>query len=278
MVTVFGFGKAVPLVFLPWVSAVSASSFVHLIPQVPWQALPSLDVGLERAARAEYEMGVQAWNLRQAEQGLELFLKSAQKGHEVGEYCFRYGMYHEFPPSDMQQAFRWYKRGARMNHKGSTTMLGKLHMAAGHRDEAMHFLQRTGLPNTGRLVPGMDEPFRSLSVEDLAGKGHGGERGDSLAQWFLGELFLQSAKLRDAVKWWKRSAENGDSDAMMRLSQVFREGAIGVPQEPMLARHWLFAAAAHGHKDALDHVNWAGAKRPRVEQKWMDLMEDRGWV
>ena len=46
----------------------------------------------------------------------------------------------------------------------------------------------------------------------------------------------------------------------------------------MLARHWLFAAAAHGHKDALDHVNWAGAKRPRVEQKWVDLMEDRGWV
>lgn len=278
MVTVFGFGKAVRLVFLPWVSAVSASSFVHLIPQVPWQALPSLDVGLERAARAEYELGVQAWNLRQAEQGLELFLKSAQKGHEVGEYCFRYGMYHELPPSDMQQAFRWYKRGARMNHKGSTTMLGKLHMAAGHRDEAMHFLQRTGLPNTGRLVPGMDEPFRSLFVEDLAGKGHGGERGDSLAQWFLGELFLQSAKLRDAVKWWKRSAENGDSDAMMRLSQVFREGAIGVPQEPMLARHWLFAAAAHGHKDALENVNWAGAKRPRVEQKWMDLMEEHGWV
>lgn len=266
MVIDFGFGKTVPLVFLlPLVSA----SFVHLIPQVPWQALPSLDVGLERAARAEYEMGLQAWNLRQAEQGLELFLR---------EYCFRYGMYHEFPPSDMQQAFRWYKRGARMNHKGSTTMLGKLHLAAGHRDEAMHFLQRTGLPNRGRVVPGMDEPFRSLSVEDLAGKGHGGERGDSLAQWFLGELFLQSAKLRDAVKWWKLSAENGDSDAMMRLSQVFRDGAIGVPQEPMLARHWLFAAAAHGHKDALDHVNWAGAKRPRVEQKWVDLMEDRGWV
>jgi TPR repeat protein len=53
----------------------------------------------------------------------------------------------------------------------------------------------------------------------------------------LGELFLQSAKLRDAVKWWKRSAENGDSDAMMRLSQVFREGAIGVPQE--LGKMWV---------------------------------------
>eukprot|EP00438_Fugacium_kawagutii_P022139 Skav230298 [mRNA] locus=scaffold2934:180046:185070:- [translate_table: standard] len=202
-----------------------------MMPQVPWQALPTLDDGLERAARAEYELGVQAWNLRQAEQGLELFLKSAQKGHEVGEYCFRFGMYHELPPSDMQQAFRWYKRGARMNHRASTTMLGKLHMAAGHWEEAMRFLQRTGLPHTERL--GIDESFRS---EDLAGKGYGGERGDSLAQWFLGELFLQSAKLRHAVKWWKRSAENGDSDAMMRLSQVFRDGAIGVPQE--LVMEW----------------------------------------
>ena len=62
----------------------------------------------------------------------------------------------------------------------------------------------------------------------------------------MGELFLQSAKLRDAVKWWKLSADNGDSDAMMRLSQVLREGAIGVPQESekwwdrwMMIGRWL---------------------------------------
>lgn len=253
------FRHAVQLGLVLVLTSVS-SGFVHLMPQ-PWHSLPSLDAGLERAAQAEYELGVQAWNLRQAEQGLELFLRSAQKGYEVGEYCFRYGMYHEFPPSDMQQAFRWYKRGARMNHKGSTTMLGKLHLAAGQRDQAMHVLQRTAVPNRA---------FRT--------EGHGGQRGDSLAQWFLGELFLQSAKLRDAVKWWKLSAENGDIDAMMRLSQIFKDGAVGIPQEPMLSRHWLFAAAAHGHKDALDHVNWAATLRPRAEQKWIDLMEEYGWI
>eukprot|EP00434_Breviolum_minutum_P013609 symbB.v1.2.011996.t3/scaffold815.1/size160196/7 len=230
----------------------ASSGFVHLLPHV-WQ-VPQFDGDLEQNARAEYELGLQAWNLRQAEQGLELFLRSAQKGHEVGEYCFRYGMYHELPPADIQQAFRWYRRGARMNHPKCTTMLGKLHMAVGHRDDAIHFLQKTGRPNAGHVVQ-MEDEWRTLS-EDLAGS-VGGERGDSLAQWFLGELFLQSAKLRDAVKWWKLSADNGDSDAMMRLSQVLREGAIGVPQEPMLARHWLLAAAAHGHKDALDRVNWA---------------------
>jgi len=257
-----------------WVTIFPASSaaggFVHLIPQVPWLTLPHLDVGLEHAARAEYELGVQAWNLRQPEQGLELFLRSAQKGHQVGEYCFRYGMYHELPPSDMIQAFRWYKRGARMNHKGSTTMLGKLHLAAGHRDLAVRFLRRTGLP-LGVLGPAATEA-------DVLERGHGGWRGDSLAQWFLGELFLQSAKLRDAVKWWKLSAENGDSDAMMRLSQVFSDGANGIPQEPMRARHWLFAAAAHGHKDALDQVDWSATFRPRAEQRWIDLMEGHGWL
>ena len=235
------------------------SGFVHLIPQ-PLHPLPSLDSGLERAAQAEYELGVQAWNLRQAEEGLKLFLRSAQKGYEVGEYCFRYGMYHELPPSDMQQAFRWYKRGARMNHKGSTTMLGKLHLAAGQRDQALDVLNRTAVPNRAFRIAGL-----------------GGQRGDSLAQWFLGELFLQSAKLRDAVKWWKLSAENGDIDAMMRLSQVFKDGANGIPQEPMLSRHWLFAAAAHGHKDALNRVDLASTLRPLVEQKWIDLMREYGW-
>lgn len=231
--------------YLPAVGA----SFVHLAAQVPWQSLPGLDAGLEHAARAEYELGVQAWNLRQPEQGLELFLRSAQKGHQVGEYCFRYGMYHELPPSDIKQALRWYRRGARMNHKGSTTMLGKLHLAAGQKEKALHFLQRTGLPQRSL------ETSRTLRRSDVLDRGHGGERGDSLAQWFLGELFMQSAKLRDAVKWWKLSAENGDSDAMMRLSQVFSDGAVGVPQEPMLAKHWLLAAAAHGHKEALDRVS-----------------------
>ncbi len=69
-------------------------------------------------------------------------------------------MYHELPPADIQQAFRWYRRGARMNHPKSTTMLGKLHMAVGHRDDAIHFLQKTGRPNAGRLVVQMEDEWR----------------------------------------------------------------------------------------------------------------------
>eukprot|EP00931_Biecheleriopsis_adriatica_P077451 TRINITY_DN51017_c0_g1_i1.p1 TRINITY_DN51017_c0_g1~~TRINITY_DN51017_c0_g1_i1.p1 ORF type:complete len:287 (+),score=58.37 TRINITY_DN51017_c0_g1_i1:71-931(+) len=255
-----------------------SSTFVHLIAQVTRPSLPSLDVGLDQLANVEFEMGIQAWAFRQPERGLELFRRSAQKGHHVGEYCFRYGMYHELPPSDIKQAVRWYRRGARMNHQGSTTMLGKLQMAAGQTAQAIQVLSRTAAPALSALGGVAEAGSKRPNVLE---RGHGGQKGDSLAQWFLGELYMKSSKLRDAVKWWKRSAENGDSDAMLRLSQVLANVNTswpGIPKEPMLSRHWLLAAAAHGNQAAIGQINWTGTLRPRVEQRWIEKMENFGWL
>lgn len=214
------------------------------------------ELRLLEIAALEYQEGVEAWQFQNLLGAINLFLRSAQKGHEVGEYCFRWGQYHELPPPDVNQALKWYKRGARMKHKNCLTSLGKLHVAMGHHAQARTTLSEMGEPRS-----------------------FGGEYGDSLAQWFLAELNLKDGRLREAVRWWKRSAENGDVDAMMRLVQVFSEGGAGVPKEEMRARHWLFAAAAHGHQEALSKVSWlADEDRPPVEQRWMDDMRDRGWV
>merc|ERR1719277_937454 len=211
---------------------------------------------LEEIAASEFQEGTEAWQLQNLLGAMRIFLRSAQKGYQVGEYCFRWGQYNELPPSDIKQALRWYSRGARMNHKGSLTMLGKLHYAMGQKDKAEEWLQRTAAPRS-----------------------YGGETGDSLAQWFMGEMSFQAGELRKAVRWWKRSAENGDSDAMMRLFVVFSQGASGIPQEPMLGRHWLLAAAAHGHQEALSRVSWPSSphSRPQVERIWLDQMQDKGW-
>eukprot|EP00443_Scrippsiella_acuminata_P072924 CAMPEP_0115373628 /NCGR_PEP_ID=MMETSP0271-20121206/1533_1 /TAXON_ID=71861 /ORGANISM="Scrippsiella trochoidea, Strain CCMP3099" /LENGTH=210 /DNA_ID=CAMNT_0002796643 /DNA_START=18 /DNA_END=647 /DNA_ORIENTATION=- len=203
----------------------------------PYLSLQSDGTGetlqLQEIAVHEFQQATERWQLQNLMGAIQLFLRSAQKGHEVGEYCFRWGQYHELPPSDIQQALRWYSRGARMNHKGSTTMLGKLHYALGQKDKAEKWLRRTAAPRS-----------------------YGGEFGDSLAQWFMGEMSFQAGELRKAVRWWKRSAENGDVDAMMRLFTVFSQGGSGIPREPMLGRHWLLAAAAHGHQEALSRVAW----------------------
>mmetsp|Transcript_127088 Transcript_127088/g.353856 ORF Transcript_127088/g.353856 Transcript_127088/m.353856 type:complete len:256 (+) Transcript_127088:47-814(+) len=229
--------------------------FVQMQPQALLSPKSSGSQRLEEIAALEFQEAVEAWQLQNLLGAIRLYLRSAQKGYEVGEYCFRWGQYHELPPSDIQQALRWYSRGARMKHKACTTMLGKLHFALGHHAAARHWLSRTAKPY-----------------------GDGGPQGDSLAQWFMAEMSMQGGAFRDAVRWWKRSAENGDVDAMMRLSQVFAQGAVGIPREAMRARHWLFAAAAHGHQDALGLVSWNKPGRPQVEQRWIEVMEKHGWA
>lgn len=211
---------------------------------------------LQEIASLEYQQAQSTWKLNNLMGAIRLFLRSAQKGHEVGEYCFRWGQYHELPPQDIKQAIRWYARGVRMNHKSCTTMLGRLHIALGKKDVAKQLLARSATP------------------EGLG-------QGDSLAQWFLAELDNSAGKLRSAVRWWKRSAENGDVDAMMRLAKIFTQGDIGIPQETARARHWLLAAAAHGHQEALGqiHLDMSGSDvvRPKVETMWIRHMEEQGW-
>lgn len=241
--------------------AASTCRVVFLRPQVaPTQVHFNdqyMTKSLEAIAAVEFADASQAWDGQRLESSIKLFRRSAQLGHEVGEYCFRYGQYHELAPSDIPQAMRWYKRGMRMLHGGCTTMLGKLHMAMGLRRHAQELLSRTARPQS-------------------AG-GFAGESGDSLAQWFLAEMSLQKGELRDAVRWWKRSAENGDVDAMMRLVEVFSDGALGIPKESTRAEHWLLAAAAHGHQDALARVEFTDVNRSSVEKAWIEAMEKRGW-
>jgi len=212
---------------------------------------------LQIIAAWEFQEAATAWNLQLLLPAIKLFGRSAQKGYEVGEYCFRWGHYHELPPADIQQAIRWYARGARMNHMGCTTMLGKIHLALGHRSKAEDWLSRTAQPHS-----------------------FGGTYGDSLAQWFLAEMNFQGGALRKAVRWWKRSAENGDVDAMMRLAQVFSEGhPAGIPQETMRASHWFLSAAAHGHPGALSKVQFGDLiTRSVVEERWVHNMQERGWL
>lgn len=209
---------------------------------------------LEDIAKLEFRKAQESWAVQQLMASIRLFMRSAQKGHEVGEYCFRWGRYHELAPADLNQAVRWYSRGARMKHQACTTMLGKMHLMMGHKDKAKDVLTRTAAPN-----------------------GDGGATGDSLAQWFLAEMSSNGGRLREAVRWWKRSAENGDVDAMMRLFQIFTNGGQGIPKEALRGRHWLYAAAAHGHQEALGFIEYASPTQSKVEHRWIKQMEDQGW-
>lgn len=197
-----------------------------------------------------------AWNSFNLSGAITLFGRSAQKGYGVGEYCHHVGQYHELAPADIAEARKWYKRGVRAQHRASITSLGTLLYKLGNQKEAFQIFQQAAQPS------GI------------------GDSGDSLAQWFLAELSLQAGAFRDAVRWWKRLAETGDIDAMMRLAGVFAQGITGVPQESERARHWFMSSAAHGHVGAVNSMVWnrSDADRPLVELRWIRTMQKMGWL
>lgn len=209
---------------------------------------------LHDIAALEFYQAADAWNGRNITGAIKLFGKSAQKGNNVGEYCFRSGQYHELFPPDFAQAMKWYKRGVRVGHRGSTTSLGKLLVAFGNHSEGKQLLKTSALASQG-------------------------DQGDSLAQWLLAELSLSSGAVRDAVRWWKRSAENGDKDAMMRLAAVFAQGTHGVPQEEARSDHWFLASAVHGHPKAFSTIVWPKSSYgdSQVQRYWFHVMESLGW-
>jgi TPR repeat protein len=51
------------------------------------------------------------------------------------------------------------------------------------------------------------------------------------------------------IAYYQKRAEDGDSDAQLRLGEIYRDGE-GVPKDPAKARDYLAKAAAQGNKDA----------------------------
>jgi hypothetical protein len=52
-----------------------------------------------------------------------------------------------------------------------------------------------------------------------------------------------------AVKWWRKAADQGDALAQSNLGRIYGDGQ-GVPQDYVQAVKWLRKAAKQGHADA----------------------------
>ena len=59
---------------------------------------------------------------------------------------------------------------------------------------------------------------------------------------------------KEAVKWWKLSAEQGDAFAQFNLGLMYVNGQ-GVPQDYVLAHMWFNLSGSNGFKDAATNRN-----------------------
>ena len=59
---------------------------------------------------------------------------------------------------------------------------------------------------------------------------------------------------KEAVKWYRLSAEQGDASAQFKLGLMYAKGQ-GVPQDYVLAHMWWNLSGSNGYKDAVKKRN-----------------------
>jgi len=129
-----------------------------------------------------------------SEKALQYYRQSAEQGYDQAQYVM--GLYYEGDLSDItnknadfQKSAEWYKKAAEQNYAPA-----QFHLA---------FLYRNG-----KGVPQDDEKSEKLLLQSA-------ENGHAYAQLILGLHYKSKA-----IEWLKKSAENGDEEALAELEKI----------------------------------------------------------
>ena len=80
---------------------------------------------------------------------------------------------------------------------------------------------------------------------------------------------------KEAVKWYRLSAEQGDAVAQFNLGFMYGKG-LGVPQDYVSAHMWWNLSGSNGHKDAVTNRNIVEKKMTKQQiEKAQELA--RNW-
>lgn len=93
-------------------------------------------------------------------------------------------------------------------------------------------------------------------------------KGDTLAQVFLGDLYLKGGPvIRNypmAAYWYEEAAKKGNTEAQFKLAGLYRDN-VGVVQTGEAAQDWLIRAAAAGHVEARRMLLEWGVEPPPIK-------------
>ena len=112
------------------------------------------------------------------------------------------------------------------------------------------------------------QDFDELSLEDVRVLA---EQDDPAAQATLGDRYLEgrgvSQDNAEALRWFRRAAEQGHAHGLFRLGWMY-DGGRSVPHNDSEARRFYVMAATLGHGDAHFNLGLIYANGINVEQDW----------
>jgi uncharacterized protein len=106
------------------------------------------------------------------------------------------------------------------------------------------------------------------------------ERGDPMAQWLIGGLYERGEDYAEAIRWYRKAADQGFADAECSLGSMYSKGR-GVRQDYAEAARWFRKAADQRYELAqyelgVYYANGLGVPQNFVQaHMWLNLAASR---
>ncbi|MDR0522661.1 MAG: SEL1-like repeat protein [Planctomycetaceae bacterium] len=230
---------------------------------------------------------------------------AAVGGHARGQYILGVVYQHgQGIPADMQTALRWFLQSAEQGYADAQCRLGIIYMngeddvesdpavavqwfrlAANQNDTVARNLLAQCLIDGRGMEQDVDEAVKIW--QELAKPSQKYPQGEAVSQYGLGQLLLNQeyhgCNPKEAVKWLRKSAQQGCVAAQVRLGICLYEGRV-IARNVSEARTWFHKAAKKGDEDAQYYLGEIyaegdGVPANRKESfRWYEKSADSGYV
>ena len=217
-------------------------------------------------AKAQYDLGVRYYNgggvSQNYAEAIKWYRKAAEQGYAMAQN--KLGIMYEKGrgvPQDYLEAVKWYRKAAEQGDMNAQYNLGYMYEygkgVTPDKAEAKKWYQnvakqgsedaKKALRRLSRWKPGKGEDKLTQLKRDA-------ENGDAEAQYQLGFNYFHGydgvkEDHEEAVKWYRKAAEQGHVDAQILLASCYSKGE-GVSLNHAEAAKWWRKAAEQGDADA----------------------------
>ena len=199
----------------------------------PWlAALLFASLAILPTSRADYPVGLEAYQRGDYDAALSEFLFAAQQGDARAQNMI--GLMYDLGrglPEDDEVAVRWYRLAAAQGHASAQYNLGLMH------------LRGTGV--------GQDDAEALRWIRKAAEQGHASAQNRVGLLYDAGQGVAEDDE--EAVHWYGKAAEQGNSSAQYNLGLMYEAGT-GVARDYKQALRWMRMAAAQDHEKAKEKI------------------------
>ena len=215
-------------------------------------------------ATAEYRIGLIYLNALGVEQDIDKALywleKSTLNGNASAAYKLA-SLYEngELIPQDNEKAFLFYQISAELENPYACYKLGNIFLEKGDISQAIHNFEQSAEKNIshawyklGQIYS--DEQYGVLDTEKsnicyskalLQYISDYNENPDDFTAYRIGQMYLDAKGINqdvsNAVKWFEKSAEQGNPDAAYQLGYIYKSDIYGVKNDMLSNKYFSFA-------------------------------------